>query len=81
MNGIEFKVLWWDNEQSSLNDLGIRPDISEADTRLITFYSIDNISPYTEGGKLYTAIKSGGEEYIIPEIYLDVQWKLQNHKQ
>ncbi len=69
MKQIEFSVLWWDEGQSALNDLGVRPDVTQADTRVVTFYTINNISPYSESGKKYTALRSAGEEYIIPIDY------------
>lgn len=73
MKPIEFDILWWDNDQSQLNDLGIHPEVSNADTRVVLFYSIDTISPYFEGGNDYTAIRSGGDEYIVAKTYQEVK--------
>lgn len=69
MKGIEFDVLWWDDNQTQLNDLGVRPDIKDADRRKVTFYTIDSISPYFEGDYEYTTIMCSGVEYILPHAY------------
>lgn len=75
MKPIEFEVLFWEREQNALNDLGIRPNIKEADTRPVTFYRIDAISPYYEDDDSteMCCIYSGNEEYIVNKKYNTVK--------
>ena len=74
MNPIEFQILFYEREQHELNRIGIRPPIQEANTRPITFYSIDHIFPYFEDDDTeMTTIVSGGIEYIVDLTYEQVK--------
>lgn len=71
---IEFEVLFWEKEQNQLNGLGIRPDISDASTRPVTFYNIDCFHLYYESyGTEMCCIFCGGEEYIVDMSYKQVK--------
>jgi hypothetical protein len=58
-------ALWWEKEQSNLNDIGIRPSISDTIRKPVTFYVIDHCYPYTEDGQDLSTVYSSGIEYII----------------
>lgn len=73
MKGIDFDIMFWDEPQVQLNNLGIRPDLLETDTRKVTFYIIDCIAPYIEDGKDYCTIYSGGSEYIVNDTYENIK--------
>jgi hypothetical protein len=79
MRPLELHCLFNDTEQAKLEDLGIRPNILSADTRPITFYNIQNLSPYYEQNQNYSCIESGGQEYIIPKTYEEVKQIIDNH--
>lgn len=69
---IQFDILWWNDSQSQLSELGVRPEVKEAETRTVMFYMIDNVAPYFEDGSEMTTIRSGGSEYITPLVYSEV---------
>ena len=73
MKGIELQILWWDKPEVELNNLGIRPELNEKETRPFTFYSIDCIAPYNEDDKEFCTIVSGGAEYIATESYKNIK--------
>jgi hypothetical protein len=66
---IELYCLYWDDSQTQLNDLGIRPNIEECELKPVTFYKIDHIKPYIEGKHSFTTVVSSGEEYIAKVEY------------
>lgn len=78
MKPIEFDILFWEQPRVELNNLGIRPELDETGIRKVTFYTINNIAPYSEDDKEYCAIRSGGDEYIIADTYLNVKQILDN---
>ncbi len=70
---VTLPIKWWDNDQTSLHQIGIRPNFEETKTKTVTFYSIDNISPYEEGDSVGCAVTSGGIEYICSWDYIKVK--------
>jgi hypothetical protein len=79
MRPLELHCLFNDTEQAKLEDLGIIPNILSADTRPITFYEIQTLSPYYEQNQDYSCIESGGQEYIISIEYIKLKQIINNH--
>lgn len=73
MKGIEFDIMFWDDSQTQLNNIGIRPSMLETGTRRVTFYVIDCIAQYIEDGKDFCTIYSGDSEYIVNDTYVNVK--------
>lgn len=72
---IELPILFTTKESKSLDDAGIPYDSNKFDVRDMTFYSVDNVSPYINHNldykleKYKCVISSGGEEYICNMSY------------
>lgn len=66
---IELPILCHDTTSSSLQELGIKYNLSECDVKPMTFYSIDSVTPYKDGDFEGTHIFSGNTIFICPIQY------------
>lgn len=83
---IELPILFTTKESKALDDAGLPDDFNKFDVRCMTFYSVDNVSPYTNHSHDYKlekdkcVISSGGLEYICNMSYDSVIKKISQEK-
>ena len=74
MQSIELDVFYHSDETRSLDDIGIAFDWDDLETRKITFYNIDAISPHKVDNEfLYSKIFIGGEIFICNKHYNELK--------
>jgi len=69
MKPIQLPVLCHDDTSKSLEELGIKYNLGECDTKLVTFYTINCIAPYLEGEFTGTHIFTGNTIFVCPFSY------------
>ena len=66
---IELDVFFHSDESYALKSCGVDYSLDSCDTRKMTFYQINAISPYLEDGQEYSSIHTNGAEYIATIKY------------
>lgn len=69
MKPIVLPVLCHDDTSKSLENLGIKYNLSECDTKQVTFFVINCVTPYTEGDFVGSHIFSGNTIFVCPIDY------------
>ncbi len=78
---IEVNVLWHTDESSEAEKLGIDYYIEDLETRAVTFYRIDAISPCKSYPPYeFTNIHSGGEKWIATVSYNEMKQKIKQYE-
>lgn len=74
---LDIEVLWHSDDTKALADLGMDFDIEDLITKVITFYSIDVISPYKwDDEHMFCKINSGCETWIAACEYEELKEKI-----
>lgn len=73
---ITLPILHHSNTTATLEDLGLEYDFVDCDTRQVTFYNINAIAPFNEGGVNFSSIHTNGTEYISTLSYGELWEKL-----
>lgn len=78
---LEVTILFNSENDRQLKDLGIEPGttIKDCEKREMTFYNVDNISPYREDGEWYCCISSGNQEYITLMSYEEIKKMIEDN--
>lgn len=77
---IELKVLYINEDEAKLEDLGVHKfDYDESRKIIMTFYNIDNISPDGEDDN-YSVITSGGVQFVCEIKYEDLKEMIKKAK-
>lgn len=76
MKGLKLPVYFHTDHTAQFEDLDIAVDISEFDTREITFYQIDVVIPRKDND---TTIVVGGESFICKMHATEVDAKIEEH--
>ena len=63
---ITLPIFFINENDATLQDLGIKTNIEDSDVREITFYHINYIATYIEDGKSYGLIGTNDENMISP---------------
>lgn len=79
MKEIELPILWMDEKDCQLEDLGIKPTQDYTKTRNMTFYHINAISPHFENGQSLTIIHSNNDEFVSTIPYEEVKKRLKEN--
>lgn len=69
MKQIDLEIFFHNDTTSTFKDIGIQYDLSDCEKRVMTFYNINAISPYIDGGNEYCSIHSNGSEFICNATY------------
>lgn len=72
MKPIILPVLCHDDTSKSLQDLGIKYNLNECDTKNVAFYNINCVTPYAEGDFEGTQIFAGSTIFVSPLKYENV---------
>jgi len=75
---IELSVLFYNDEQCKLKDLGLIGD-TMPDLNIILIYSLDGISPCDYHGHSYSSIHFNGTEMIVPMSYYGLKQLIEEH--
>jgi len=73
MKPIELQIFHHTDLTSVYSKASIEYTMDECETRLMTFYQINGISPWYENDKEYTEIHANGTCYICPLTYLETK--------
>ena len=80
MKPLELNVLFCEEQDLKLQELGITPNPDNLAVDKMVFYVINAISPHiSESGKDWCEIFCNGVEFICPESYETVKRKIQNN--
>jgi hypothetical protein len=77
---IKLPILFNNDSTLHLEAVGVDSKLSDYDIREFTFYSISGIAPYTEFGRDYTVVYSGGFDYICPKPKEEVEQLIHENK-
>ena len=78
MQPILLPILHHSDNTATFKEMGIDYSLDECETRDMTFYHINAISPYYENDKEYTNIHTNGSEYICTLLIKDVKNIIKN---
>lgn len=68
MNAIKLPVLFLNGNDLQLTELGVKSeDDCIPEIKMVLFYNIDAISPYTHQGNSYTCIHTAAQDFICPK--------------
>lgn len=73
MKEIELPILWMDDNESQLHELGVQMQKDYTNTRNMTFYKINAISPHSENGQSLTLIHTNNDEFVCAMAYKEVK--------
>jgi hypothetical protein len=73
---ITLPILHHSNTTATLKELALEYSYADCDTRQVTFYTINAISPFTDEGVNFSSIHSNGTEYICTFSYGELWEKL-----
>ena len=70
---VELEILWAHDGNSQLEELGLPVEPDYTNTRLMTFYNINAISPHYENNMEFTLIHSNNNEFMCVLPYKEVK--------
>jgi len=70
---VELEILWAHDGDSQLEELGLPVEPDYTNTRLMTFYNINAISPHYENNMEFTLIHSNNNEFMCVLPYKEVK--------
>jgi hypothetical protein len=73
---LKLPIFFYNEDTVSKDNMGIDFTNEECDVNYVTFYSIDNISPWWDGDHEYTCICSGMEKFICQMSVDEVEKKI-----
>lgn len=76
MKSIELPILCHDQTSRSLEEIGIKYNLTECETKPMSFYHITCITPYVEGDFTGTHIFCGNSMFVSPLSYEQVVSKM-----
>ena len=69
MKPLELEIFFHSEETATLRKLEVDYDLSDCETRKMTFYKINAVSPYLDGDNEFCSIHSNGSEFIANASY------------
>ena len=75
---IELDIYHHNEQTSTLKDIGVDYSLEDCETRKVTFYSIEAISPYIEGKKEFSCVHSNNSEFICVLKYKELKMLISN---
>lgn len=73
MINLEIEVFWHTDQTKQLNDLDIDFNLEDCETRIITIYNINAISPYVGAKNEYCNIHVGDDQWLATKSYKEIK--------